>query len=230
MKNFDYKIYGRHNKKVVFLLTGWKNSISQFRLFSYLLSSHGFCCVTYEYEKHVLSPDAKKTKKELLEIKKDILERINKFKREGASSFSIFGTSLGSVIALMVANNSSDVDKIILNLVGADLAEVVWSWNYAERGFKEKLLKNLFTLLKLKVGWRAVSPINNSNNLKDKKILFYCSKKDELIPFIQAKKLAIEFKKRKYDYRLIINKRNKHFGAALINLLNYSRYIRFLDS
>jgi hypothetical protein len=229
MKSFRSKTYGKHNKKIVFLLTGWKNTTGQYLPFSHILRSKGYCCITYEYEKHVLSPDAKKTKKELLGIKKDILRKISELKKEGITDFSVFGTSLGSQVALMVANNSKDVSKIILNLSGADLAEVVWSWNYTEQGFKEKLLKNLYTLLKLKLSWRVVSPINNINKLKDKKILFYCAKNDEVIPYIQAKKLAEAIKKRGYDCRVVVNKRSGHFGTALTNLLNYPRYIKFLN-
>jgi hypothetical protein len=230
MKIFNSKTYGSHNKKVVFLLTGWKNTVGQFWIFSHILSLYGYRCITYEYDRSVLSPDAGRTKSELLKIKKDILEGIQKLKKEGIDSFAIFGTSLGSLIALMVANNSKEIDRIILNLSGADLAEIVWSWDYIEKGFKRGLLRNLLTLLRLKISWRIVSPINNVDKLKNKKILFYYAKKDEMIPFVQARKLAVAFKKYGHDYQVSVNKHNGHLGAGLINLLNFPKYIRFLNS
>jgi len=219
---------GRDNKKVIFLLAGWCNKLWMYWIFSKIIAMNGFYCITYAYDVDVLSPDTKKTLKHFSDLRDSILKKISKLKKEGYKEFSIFGTSLGSVISLMVANNSPEISKVILNAVGADLAETVWSWDKIIPSFKDRLLKQGLTLSKLKKEWRKIAPINNIHNLKNKNILVYLSKKDEVIPFGLGKKLVREFDKKNYNYTLVVNNKLRHLNTCAYNLFKVNVYLNFL--
>lgn len=230
MKKYQINEMGKHNKKVVFLFAGWHSKLWMYWLFSKILSSNGYYCITYAYDNDVFSPDTQKTTKHLNEIKDDVLSKIKKLKNEGRNEFYIFGTSLGSMIALMVADKSPDISKIILNTIGIDISETVWGWNNIYPEFKKKLIKQNLTLEKLKKVWSPITPANNINNLKNKKILIYLSKKDEVIPYDLGKSLVIEFEKKNYNYNLVINKNLKHTYTGIFNLINARHYLMFLKN
>lgn len=63
---------------------------------------------------------------------------------------------------------------------------------------------------------------------QNKKILVFLSKNDELIPYYLGEKLIQEFKKRKYDYKVIVNTHLKHLLTGTFNLLNTKEYLTFL--
>jgi esterase/lipase len=157
---------GKNNRKVIFLLTGWRNRLWMYWPFAKILSLNGFYCITYAYDDEIFSPDTAKTVRYLTEVRDDVLITIKKLKKEGTKDFSIFGTSLGSMIALMIANNSKGVSKIILNTTGSDIAEIVWSWNKIFSWFKEDLLEQGFILDKLEKVWSSITPKNNTDQLK----------------------------------------------------------------
>ncbi|MBI3290312.1 alpha/beta hydrolase [Candidatus Microgenomates bacterium] len=221
---------GKRNKRVVFLLTGWHNKIWEYWITAKTLQLNGFNCVTYEYDGDTLSPNTKQTVEKVTAIEEDILEKIKKLKERGHSEFAIFGTSLGSLIALMVGNRSPDVSKIILNTTGSDLAQTVWSWDKVNKGFKEKLIDEDLTLDRLEKIWRKITPINNVDNLKNKKLLIYLSEKDEIIPFVLGRELVEDLKKKNYDTTVIVNPYLDHFLTGAIDLFKANTYLKFLKS
>ena len=86
---------------------------------------------------------------------------------QGKKEFIILGISLGSVIGVLTANESLFVTKLILNSVGADFAETVWTWEVVNEGFKKRLLEKQFVTIKqLKKEWLSISPVHHVNNLK----------------------------------------------------------------
>lgn len=221
--------HGKKNKKVIFLIGGWTYKPRLLWLPAIILKRSGYYCITYTYPNDTFSPNYQKTVKDLLEIKKDILLKIKQLKEEGYKTFYVFGTSLGTVLATLVANESSDVSKIILNTTGADTAESVWSWDKINLYFKQDLHKQNITLEKLINHWKPISPQFNMDKLRDKDILIYLSKNDELIPYSQGEKFVEKCKENKYNYRVVINQHLKHGLAGMYNLLNANIYLRFLD-
>ena len=221
---------GKHNKKVVFLLAGWHSKLWMYWLFSNILSFNGYHCITYAYDNEIFSPDTQKTVKHLNEIKEDILSKIKKLKKEGYNKFSIFGISLGSMLALMVADKSPDISKVILNTIGIDISETVWGWNKVYPGFKKGLIEQNLTLNELKEIWSSITPANNIHNLKNKNILIYLSQKDEVIPVNLGNRLVAEFKKKNYEHNLVLNNYLKHSYTCIYNLINAGRYLMFLKN
>lgn len=221
---------GKHNKKVIFLLAGWQNKLWMFGLFSNILAGNGYYCIAYAYDIDIVAPDTKKTNENVLEIRNNILDRISQLKKEGHSDFSIFGTSLGSLISILVANKSSDISKVILNTTGIDIAETIWSWDKVKIYFKKALIKQNFTLEKLIDVWKPITPFNNIDNLHGKKILVYLAKKDEMIPYSLGQRLVEQLQSNKYDVKVITNNYFGHTLTGTWNLLNAKVYLKFLNS
>lgn len=230
MSVFRTQSFSSKNKRVVFLLPGWHIKAWMFWAFAKTLELNGFHCILYEYDSAVLSPNTKKTVDCLTLVRDDILLKIKNLKKSGYSDFAIFGTSLGSIIALMVANKSTAINRVVLNLVGSDIAETVWSWDKKIPYFKKALLEQDYTLNKLQIAWEQISPINNIDNLKSKKLLIYLAKNDEIIPIDLGLKLVKALQDKKYTYQLIINHGLKHFFAGTYNLVKARDYLTFLKS
>lgn len=228
MSGYQISETGRKNKKVIFLLTGWGTKMWMFTPFAQILAFNGYYCITYTYDKEILSPQTADTVNKIKSVSKSILDKIEELKANGFRDFYIFGTSLGSTIALMVANKSKDISKVVLNTTGSDIAETVWGWDRFNSSFKNSLISQGFTLSKLKNEWKDISPENNINNLKNKSLLIYLSRKDEVIPYKLGKKLADQFKERNYQYTLVINNNFNHIFTGFYNLVNISVYLSFL--
>jgi esterase/lipase len=230
MPVFRTQTYPGNSKHVIFLLPGWHIKTWMFWLFAKILQFNDYHCLLYEYNDDVLSPDTKKTVTDLTLIRDDILTRIISLKKTGYTQFSVFGTSLGSTIALMAADKSPDIKHLILNLIGFDMAETVWSWNNVFNYFKHDLIRQGVNLKRLQAEWKAISPRNNINGLRNKQVLIYLAKKDGVIPFHSGLKLVKAIKKKNYKYKLIVNPGLGHFFAGTYNLIKASSYLTFLKN
>ncbi|OGC61217.1 hypothetical protein A2890_03040 [candidate division WWE3 bacterium RIFCSPLOWO2_01_FULL_53_14] len=226
---FEINVRGQENKRVVFLLAGWGIPIWIHWPPAKFLSDHGFCCITYAYDYDVCSADPKETVPFLTSVRDDILHRIRQLKREGHRDFSVFGSSLGSVVALMVANSSPDVSRIVLNTAGADPAEILWTsrWHKLSK-LKERLEKEGMTLGRLRELWAPVDPINNIDHLDGKHLLVCLSKPDHVISYSLGEELVRELKRIGSDCRVTVNEHLGHVETAAYNLLKIDSYLPFL--
>ena len=130
----------------------------------------------------------------------------------------------------MISNSSKDISKIVLNTVGGDLAETVWSWDIAKPWFKNDIVKQGIKLQELKQIWKDISPINNIDNLQGKKILMYISKKDNIIPYeSQALTLFKALENKGYKVKLVTNNYLHHAFTVAYNLLRPKLYLKFLN-
>lgn len=231
MLHFYSRTYGGKSNKVIFFLVGWKGTIREYSLISRLLQFSGYRCITYAYDADMLSPNIEGTLHNFTELKGVVLGQIETLKEEGVKTFYIFGNSLGAVLAPMIANSSKDISKVVLNLIGADLAESVWSWDNIKRVayFKKELIKNNITLEKLKADWGSLATIHNVSNFQGKEILAYISEQDELIPFALATRVADTLRSR-YGAKVIINRHMNHGLSLMFNLINFRIYLDFLSS
>jgi esterase/lipase len=228
MQQFHIAEYGKRNNKVVLLLGGWTYQPWLLGLFGRLIALRGYYCVAYTYDDEVFSPDVKKTVDSLVAIKDAILEHIAALKTSGRDTFYVFGTSLGTVLATMVANESPDVKKVILNTTGADVAKSVWTWDDVKPWFKNALLKQGLDEKKLVEQWSAIAPVNNIKNFKQKPVLVFLAQNDRTIPFDQGRVLVSKLDVLGAPYEVAINRTFGHAMAGLFNLANVGRYIKFL--
>ncbi len=229
MFNFSRIAVGKDNKKVIFILNGWKGKAWQILPVARLLKLKGYNCVVYSYDNSILSPDIKLTRQNIIEVKNDVVRQVKLLHKQGKTKFIIIGNSLGSIIGVLAANESQLISKLILNSIGADIAETIWTWDSVNDNFKKRLLrKQPVTLKELKREWEMISPIYHLDKLKNKQILVYLSKKDEIIPYKQGMKIVNEFKKRKYDVVLKTNINLNHYISCGLNYHNIIGYLSFL--
>jgi len=222
------KIYGEKNKQTIIVFGGW--GIKEWQLFplGHLLNSYDFKAIILTWDSNILTPDPKLTLKRFQELERYTLELIAKLPKKERSHLSLFGISQGTFPTLMVANNLPSIDRIILNLSGANFADIIWSWDKVIPNFKNKILEKNLDLPKLKKIWKLLSPIYNLGDIHTSKILMFLSQKDELIPFSEQELLLEAIKKNGLDVEAIVNTRHNHFKSGLINLLRFWIYINFL--
>lgn len=229
MFSFDVKIYGKKNEKVIFVFSGWRSTQWQYWFVGKTLQAYGYKACVYTYDQSILSPDVQQTVKNFTTVKKDVLQRIRSLSKKEQKDIGVFGNSLGTLLAFMVADQAPTVTTIIANLTCADVAEVVWSWDRIEKGFKEQLQKQNITLPALQTFWASLSPVNHLLTIANKDILLYAAEKDEIIPYDQAKTLIEACKVKNPRTEAIINTRHSHVMSAIINILRYETYINFLQ-
>src|SRR3989344_761626 len=229
MFRFTKTIIGKNNNKVIIFLNGWKGKSWHILPIANLLRFVGYYCIVYSYDKIVLSPNLKETRKNILQVKKNVIEQIKSLENQDKNEFTILGISLVSVIGVLVANESPAVTKLILNSIGADFAETVWTWEIVNDGFKKQLLeKQSVTLERLKQERTSISPIYHIDNLKKRKLLIYLSKRDEIIPYKHGLSFIGGLKKRDCSFILKTSFNFSHLISCAFNFYNIFDYIDFL--
>jgi esterase/lipase len=227
---FHYKeySYGEKNDRLLFFFTGWTSQIWLYKPVLMILTRSGFHCIVYEY-KDILSSDVEETGKNFLELYQASVNKYNAIQKK-YKSYGVLGISIGTIPALMLTNTIPKLNKLVLILSGASIAETVWSWDNVYKVVKEGLKLKGVTLEKLKNDWKLIEPEHNLDKISGKKVLLYTTVKDEIIPYEQSLKLREAFKKRNIDFAVIETKIKPHILAAAYFLLKAKTYIQFLKS
>ncbi len=230
MLDFTKKIYGEKNTRTIIVFSTWPAGSWYLWFLGRLLAAHKFKVIIYSLDRYIFQLDPILIAKQFTLIKKDALSSIKSLPKRQRNNINIMGISFGSMLAFMVANDLPSVSKIIANLSGADMAQIVWSWDKVMKGFKNQLRKKKWTLQKLQDIWFDLSPINNLDRLTGKKILLYAAEKDEVIPYSQAKNLIEALDDYGIEYQTVVNIRHNHVISCLINILKFDTYLRFLNT
>lgn len=230
MFSFRKKVYGTNNNKLIFLLSGWQGKIWNYYFTAKILEWYGYKSIIYEYDDAILASSVEDTVKNTIRVKDDILEEVRLHKTKGYCSFSIFGTSYGTIIGFLAANEEPSIANIIVNLSAADLALVAWAWNKKkDETIRRIVAKRRFRLKDLKQYWHSISPENNIDNLGDRHILFYEAQKDDILPYSMQARLLAKLKRINRSILIKTDTRFNHVLSAAINVLIYPAYIRFLE-
>lgn len=224
-KSIDRKFDYVKGSKVLYInIPGWRTSFSDSNNLRKRVIKKGFSCLDYHFPKGILSPDARATRKNILETKKVIMKDVIRYKKEYRfRKIAVVGTSLGVVPALLASNGNKDVNKIVLVVPGYNLAEALWT-GIATKRLKNKFQKEGINLRKLKKIWGDLNLSDNINKLKGKEIFVYISRADKVIDYSQGKKFLSALKKR-YRVKSYIN---KDLGHYLTCYFAY-KYYHFLD-
>lgn len=228
MPKISVKEYGQENKKVILLIGGWTYKSYMLSLPARILARHGYYCITYTYDDAVFSPNVHKTVSEIMIIKDTLVQRIKALHEKGYEAIHLFGTSLGCVLTILVANESPFISHIILNTAGADVAESVWYGDLYKKFINHFNKKNV-TFEKLYEGWKVISPQHNIQNIQDKKILIMLAKNDTVIPYSQGEKFVYQLKENNNSVSVHINKYLNHSLSGIYNLLNIPKYRKFIE-
>lgn len=229
MVDYQTKTYGQKNKKVVIVFGGLGSTQKLFWFLGKALSSHGYKAIIYTYSPALLSPDPKKTRMNFTNLVQEVQKTLRSLPKRQQKRIAVFGTSLGSVPAMMLVQRERNIRDIILNTPIANVAETVWKWEKHHFNFKKQLQEHRVTRKKLRSDWFDLSPINNLDTLADKRLLLFASTHDEIIPYTQTKELVKKLEDEEIEFEAIINSRHKHLLSSIISMLRYQTYISFLD-
>lgn len=224
---YELREYGVTNKRVIYLIGGWGMSQLMMLPASKLLELAGFYCITVTLSKDILSPDMEKTIKSILGVKKRILNSIKQLTETGHQEISLFGTSLGALVGLLVADVSPQINKVIFNIPGMDLAESIWGWDGVLSEFRSEIVQKYHTCDALREKISPINTINSFAQLQGKDLLFYLSAKDK-IALSSPSRLKSYLESHNYQFEIVVN---KHFGHAItgfFNLFNAPHYLNFL--
>lgn len=210
------------------IFAGWEMRQWQLWLLGQLFTSYGFKSIILTWDVSILTSDPELTLERYMAVKNKCLEIISHLPKRQQQHISLFGMSQSAGLTMMVANAVPRLENIVLNLPGADLAEIAWTWDEVVPELKKSLRKKKISLKTLKEVWAPLSPINNLTHLKVKKILVYLARRDELIPFSQQEQLVSALKAHHVKVTGLINTRHHHLLSTIINLLKFDVYMSFL--
>ena len=223
-------IYNNKSRKVLFILPQWMGKAVFYKLLIRRLRNK-YTLVIYQLPYRLLNENPLEVIRHFNEAKEDILETVNTLENQGYDEFSIFGTSLSTALALMVANSDKRFKKIIIGLSGSHLSKSFWNSNQLlVKNIKDKMCAKGMNLAKLAKYWKTLEPVNNIQNLKGKKLYIYLSKNDNISPYKYGLELLDKIKKEKIDFNLYIDNIFGHYITGFKQLLFPKRLIKFLEN
>ena len=224
------EIYYSNSDKAIFILPQWMGKTYYYKLLIHKLKTK-YTVVLYDLPYNLLSSDTKLTVSLFKKIVSDIKFTFNEIGKKGCKSYCIVGTSGSTPIAAIVANSDERCKKLILNLVGNDLAECIWhSENPILINIRHSLENKGVTLAKLSKHFKMISYKYNSTNLKNKDILIFLSKNDKIVPYNNGTKLLKLLNKDNIQYELVTNKFFGHYISGIKNVIFYNKIQNFLDN
>ncbi len=215
-------------KKVFVICQQWMGKDIFYKHLINKLKNH-YTIVLYRLPNRALCDDPMATADCFECAKKELVDIVAKLEEEGFDDFSILGNSLSCGLVLMVANCCNKFRKVVLNLIGDDIADCFWkSNNLVVRRIKNSYIKNGIKLSYLKKCWFRISPINNLKNIKKQELLVFLSRNDDFVNFKNGEKFVRELKKSKIKYKLIIGNIFGHYISGVKNLILSDSIEKFL--
>ncbi|MDP3765850.1 MAG: prolyl oligopeptidase family serine peptidase [Nanoarchaeota archaeon] len=223
-------IYNQNSRKVLFVLPQWMGKWIFYKMLIKRLRDK-YTLVVYQLPYRLLNENPLEVVNYFNEAKKDILETVNLLENQGYKEFSIFGTSLSTSLALMVANSDNRFKKVIIGLSGSHLSKSFWDSNQLlVKNIKDKMCAKGVNLTKLMKYWKILEPVNNIKNLKGKKLFIYLAKNDKISPYKYGTKLLDKINKEKINFDLYIDNFFGHYISGFKQLLFPKRIIKFLEN
>lgn len=186
-KDFQLDI---NSKSLFVLLPGWHAKLKNYKIVKNKILNSGHSFLGYEFAEEILSSNAERTNAKFKEIKevirKDITELTGKY---GFQEINFIGLSLGSILALMIANGLDKVGKIILITTTYGFAQSIWEGARTKQ-IRKELESQRKNLQKVDEIWNGLSPQNNISNLRAKEIYILLSKTDRVLPYSHGRKLV----------------------------------------
>lgn len=197
MEEFWIKRYesGVGNKKVLLIFPHWKARILPYKLLAKYFSD--FHTIIYHTPSSLLSPDLEFTISNFRLLESVVFGDIDFLKSNGLSSFNTYGASLGTIMAIRIANilagGGGCLDKVVLNLSCASFPFAVWNGDLT-RDVRKKLEEKNVDYNILETAWDYLSPARNLFNLKNAKIFFFANLNDGAFTPPNVKRLIKEVK------------------------------------
>lgn len=230
MFTYYTKTFPAKSNKAVIIFCGWKSHAHLYLPLAYFLKAIGFHTILYDYDDTILEPDVEATTHNFALVTADAINRIETLHRQDFIEISLFGVSMGTILACSVGAKTSYVNKVILNLSCADTAKTVWSWDDTRYDyFKKILVEKHFCMKKVQKAFSTLHPKNNLQGLSKKKVLLYTAEDDDLIPYEQQEELKNLLQKHKITHHVVHTTNLSHVLSGGLNLVRFPIYLRFLS-
>jgi pimeloyl-ACP methyl ester carboxylesterase len=227
---FRVKEFGPQSEKVIFFFTILNTRIWLYWWPIRVLTRGGYRVVAYDYSSSlVLNGDVARFLAVSDAIQADLQARMLAYKEVGTRSFYAFGSSMGTIFAIVGAANIQEISKVVLNLTYGSLAETVWSWWYLRRT-KQEFMRRGISMRELEQLLVPVSPIPNAKKLKGTDVLLYLSKRDKVLLFAQSSRFKAALDEAGVRYTYYENRYLGHISSVVVNFWRRQRYMDFFDA
>jgi len=172
------RAYGPSDGIPVAFYCGAGTTGRSYELWLRLLGRRGLRVCPYSFAVDAYSDDVDHTCASLLSAADELAGDL-----EGPA---VMGLSLGADLAFMVANRRSDVRNLVAIATGASFARCAWQ----DRPLRRRLIERGWTLPRLEIAWRELSPEHNLPDGPNRRVRFSYSAYDRLIGAANASELA----------------------------------------
>lgn len=226
---FNEKIFGAHNKRVVFFFAGMGTRTWLYSLSIRRLVKHDYKVVAYDFAAGIVkNGDADNLLDVINRVSRSVKRHIETFQKAGDVSFAVFGVSMGTLMAIKVAGENDAIKKVVINLTYGSVAENIWTWKLMESA-RGRSIEQGYSMETLDQKLAPVSPIPNAVRLKGKDVLLYLSRKDKILLFEQSRQFKDALDHHAVNYTYVQNDKRGHIIAGYQNMRNHNRWLRFLS-
>lgn len=221
------KTYGKPSAKNIIIFPGVAFSQKYGTFLGYLFAACGYQAHVLYYSSNIFGSHPKDIRENITHVVQKAEEYIKKNKKRKINWY-VFGTSLGSVMALKLSHDLPRIEKTVINLCPSSLSSAILSWNNPYKKIKETYLKHKDMSKKIVSELSQVSPSNNITQVKKQEILFYMAKNDSVFPYDDAKSLLSMMEEKGSKVTAVINDRHNHQISEAINIFKTETYLNFL--
>jgi hypothetical protein len=136
-------------------------------------------------------------------------------------SYSVFGTSYGSVLALYAAKQFKQINSVILNVPHGNVAEVFWSYKPAKKYIERLIASGIANSEELHVLFKEIEATTELGRLRGKNIIVFKSLNDKIVP--NSQDIIDGLHAENIDLKVFTTTRG-HFFSAIENLLKKSKW------
>ncbi|MCX6807297.1 MAG: hypothetical protein NTZ80_00590 [Patescibacteria group bacterium] len=191
---FKREIKDKGQPKAVLIFLGWRTEISLYeKVFKHF---DGRTKIIYQLPSKLISSDFNDMEKAWKEISESALKDANQYNID-----SVYGISLGTSLALYVANRLESIKNVFLALTGHSVTSVAWISPATQVAISVAKARGC-TINDFQKIFRPFDQINNIDNLNGKTIRIYLGKGDSIVPYKSA--LILLEKMREFGLRPIV--------------------------
>jgi esterase/lipase len=228
--NFRVKENLIESNKVVFIFTAFGTKMDIYRPFIKALQKRGYSSIIYDYPVSIVQ-DAQLSEWHRFYdvVLADVRARLKKLHESGYEHFSAHGSSMGTLLASLMGRKCPEVTHTVLNLPYGDLAHSIYTVKPA-RVAKERLVKQGITQQMFSEAFEYIDPLKTAHEFKNKKVLLFISKKDDVLDYEDTKRTKTALKQAGANLTYYENTLLGHHLSGTRNILSLRRLIGFLES
>lgn len=228
--NFRVKESLIPSKKVIFIFTAFGTKMAIYTPFIKMLNKKGYSCVIYDYPvQMVYDAQIPEWHKFYDDVIADVQTRMKRLGKNGVTRFDAHGTSMGSLLANLLARRTPNIDHIVLNLTYGDVAHAIFTSTTTAKA-RENFFKQGISQEAFAAAFAYTDPVKNAEDLRGRKVLLYLSKPDKVLPYKDTEHTRRAFERAGVNLTYVENARLGHWLGGAKNLLSAKRLMDFLES